>query len=337
LPCLTALGSVAWLAWHLVVVAACTQAIAQNFEGESLLAATASEQSQASGDVFVAEVLATLVRRTNVTARLRYQSRLKETTLTGTGKFWQQGVGNQHKTRWEMQTQVAGKTASYVQIFDGNHLWTDRTLPSGRKVHRLDSARLQSQLAKTTKQQGNNGLRQSEWQPLLMASQGQGGLAEMLADLLRRYSFSPPRLSQLNGLQVYALVGQWRQAELEKLWPDMKQDVNFSDWPEQLPHHVLLLVGRNNWFPYVVEHRRFDDALLANSAIGDRPTQDPLLRYEIFEVQFAAAMDERLFQFKPGDIDWTDETTLVVGRLRSEARSDSSGNSARRPRPNSRR
>ncbi len=337
LPRLTTFCSAAWKAWQVVVVCSCTQAVAQPFADETGQAGAVNQQSIAAGDAFVAEVLATLQRRTNVSARLRYQSRLKETTLMGSGKYWQSGAGNQRKTCWEMQTQIAGKSASYVQVFDGNHLWTDRTLPSGRKVHRLDTVRLQSQLAKTTKSQGNQGLRQNQRQPLLLASQGQGGISEMLSDLLRRYSFSPPRPSQLNGLQVYALVGQWRPTELEKLWPGAKQGGDFSDWPEQLPHHVLLLVGKNNWFPYIIEHRRAGHAQLATSAIGDRPSQDPLLRYEIFEVLFAAAMEESKFQFKPGDFDWTDETKLVVERLRSEETSDSAGNSARLPGINSRR
>ncbi len=36
------------------------------------------------------------------------------------------------------------------------------------------------------------------------------------------------------------------------------------------------------------------------------------------EVQFAAAMDDSLFEFKPGDVQWTDETSLVLKRLRDQ-------------------
>jgi len=276
-----------------------------------------SLDTTASGDQFLAEVLATLERRPSVAARLRYQARVHEETLMGSGKYWQRGVGNQRVTRWEMQTQVAGQPASYVQVFDGTHLWTDRTLPSGRTVHRLDVGRLQSRLRTATV---NARLPQAKapWDPLLAEAAGQGGLTELLADLLQRYTFAPPRTVQLNGLAVYALVGQWRRTELEKLWPELATAESTASWPRQLPHHVLLLAGKNNLFPYVIEHRRVADASLAASAVGDRPARDPLVRYELFEVQFAAAMDDSLFEFKPGDVQWSDETTLVLERLHDE-------------------
>jgi hypothetical protein len=279
------------------------------------------ENAPAAGDQFLAEVLATLQRRPSVAARLRHQSRLHEVALSGSGKYWQRGTGNQRVTRWEMQTQVAGKTASYLQVFDGNHLWTDRTLPSGRKVHRLDTARLQSRrrIAAASARSLNT---EAEWEPELAAAEGQGGLLEMLADALRRFTFAPPRPTQLNGLSVHALVGQWRRAELEKLWPELASGDDSLIWPRQLPHHVLILVGQNNRFPYVIEHRRVEDSQLAASAVGDRPTNDPLLRYELYEVQFAAAMDDSLFEFKPGDVDWSDETSLVLERLLATAHTE---------------
>jgi hypothetical protein len=46
-----------------------------------------------------------------------------------------------------------------------------------------------------------------------------------------------------------------------------------------------------------------------------RPTNLPLLRYEIFEVQTAVAISQETFQYVPGDIEWTDETALVLGQL----------------------
>lgn len=280
-----------------------------------------------SGDQFVAEVLATLQGRPSIAARLRHQSRLHENVVTGAGRYWQRGVGNQQVSRWETQTQVAGTTASYVQIFDGNHLWTDRTLPSGRKVHRLDVGRLQSR--RRTEAVAARSLKvAAEWEPLLAAAEGQGGLTEMLADVLRRFTFAPPRSSQLNGLTVYVLVGQWRKTELEKLWPELAKS-STPTWPRQLPHHVLLLVGQSNLFPYVIEYRRVEDAQLATSATGDRPTHDPLLRYELYEVQFAAAMDDSLFEYKPGDVQWSDETTLVLERLRSLETTDETASNDR--------
>lgn len=282
-----------------------------------------------SGDPFMGEVLATLSRRPSIAARVRHEAHLHDEVLVGSGRFWQQGVGNQRVMRWQMNTQVADQTASYVQVFDGNQVWTDRTLASGRTVRRLDVRLLQSRLRTTAL--GNRGPQNSnEWDPLVDAATGQGGLMELTAELLRRYTFAPPRTVQLNGLAAHALVGQWRRTELEKLWPELASAEDMSSWPRQLPHHVLVLVGKDNLFPYVIEYRRVEDAQLASSAAGDRPTHNPLVRYELFEVQFAAAMEDVSFEFKPGDVQWSDETTLVLERLQAQAAAGASLEIARR-------
>ncbi|QEG36700.1 hypothetical protein [Bythopirellula goksoeyrii] len=265
-----------------------------------------------SGDVLLTEVLATMERRANVSARLRHQSRLADETQVGSGHFWQQGAGAQRRTRWEMQTQVAGENASYVQVYDGRYLWTDRHMPSGRQVHRLDVANLSSRLRTSFRQSANFAERES----LIRAAEFRGGISQLLAELLTRYRFDPPRPTQLNGLAVNALLGRWRPEELAI----MSSTANAADpdpatWPDQLPHHVLVLVGQSNLFPYVLEFRRASDAYVSETLSGLKPTSDPLVRYEIFEVHFADAIDATVLQFKPGDVDWSDETTLVFEKL----------------------
>lgn len=273
-----------------------------------LLAWPLHAQPARSGDAYLAEVLAAMERRPNVTAKLRHQSRFGNETLMGTGNFWQLGTGPQRTTRWEMQTQFADKAASYVQVFDGRYLWTDRKMPSGRQVHRLDVGNLKARLRSTTAiSAGKAG-----WEDLLTSAEFRGGLSQMLADLLRRYHFEPPHATQLNGLPVEALIGRWRPEQFAQL---CTIDGEGQPWPSQLPHHVLVLVGENNLFPYVIEYRRAADADLADSLVGIKPTHDPLTRYEIFEVRFADAIDSTVFQFKPGDVDWSDETSLVFDRV----------------------
>ncbi len=265
----------------------------------------------ASGDDSFAEVLATMERRANVSARLRHQSRLAGETQVGSGHFWQQGAGPQRMTRWEMQTQVAGETASYVQVYDGRYLWTDRHLPSGRQVHRLDVANLKNRLR--TANRHSAGL--TERDSLISTAEFRGGISQLLSELLTRYQFDPPRPTQLNGLAVNALLGRWRPEQLAVMSSVADAAAPDSSWPEQLPHHVLVLVGQSNLFPYVMEFRRASDAYVMETLAGLKPTPDPLVRYEIFEVHFADAIDATVFQFKPGDVDWSDETTLVFEKL----------------------
>jgi len=268
----------------------------------------------ASGNHLLASALDALDWHVSITARIRHQSRLGEHTLTGSGNYWQRGTGEKRVSKWEMQTQVAGKTASFVQVFDGDYLWTDRQLPSGRKVLRLDVKLLQSRLDPASPEP------EQSVTTSLDAARSQGGLAQMLADLMQRFKFDPPRQTQLNGLAVYALMGHWRREELAALGVDLEPHggEEASPWPNQLPHHVLVLLGREKLFPYVIEYRRASDAYLLDTVAGLRPTRDPLVRYEIFGVQFTQVIDTSIFQYKPGDLQWTDETSLVIERLRKQ-------------------
>ncbi|MGI9428827.1 MAG: hypothetical protein ACR2NM_09235 [Bythopirellula sp.] len=263
------------------------------------------------GNDYLVQVLRTLEHHASIAAKVRNESHLHDQTLTGSGNYWQLRTQGKRLTRWELQTQIADQTASFVQVYDGIHLWTDRSLPSRRQVNRLDVAWLQSRLRAS-----NRGRELDQRHQLVQALQGQGGLGQMLGELLGNFDFQPPQSTQLNGLPVNALVGQWRPEQLRRLWPEAELSrAGTAEWPEQLPHHVLLLVGRNNLFPYVCEHRSGADAALATNLSGLRPTNLPLLRYEIFEVQTAVAISQETFQYVPGDIEWTDETALVLTQL----------------------
>ena len=265
------------------------------------LAQAPAQAPATGGQEGLVEVLRTVQSHTSISARLRHQARLFEQTQAGSGYYWQKGTGDDLRTHWEMKTQIAGKTASYVQVFDGKHLWTDRRLPSGRQVRRLDVARLES-----LSRMGSSPL---------PPTVGQGGLAQMLSDLMLKFEFQKPRTTQLGGKRVYAFVGLWRSEQLQKIWPDSVRLTHEEPppWPEQIPHHALVLVGQNK-FPYLLEQRRSSDAYLANSVTGLRPVQDPLLRYEIFEVKFAQDIDQARFEFKDV-VDFKDETSLLLQQL----------------------
>jgi len=289
-----------------------------------------STQPVLGGNAYLAQVLKDIERQVSIIAKLRHESRVLDQKLTGSGKYWQLRTRGQRLTKWEMQTQIADQTVSFEQVYDGEYLWTDRRNPTGRQVHRLDIAWLQAKLRSASR--GNAA---DERQQLIAAVEGQGGLGQMLADLLRNFDFQPPQPTQLNGLPVNALIGRWRPERLVHLWPDAVKlgEAEPPEWPRQLPHHVLLLVRRDNTIPCVCEHRRAADAALAGSLAGLRPSSDPLLRYEIFEVQTAVAIRGERFRFSPGN-QWTDETALVLEQLTKgdgESESTTAPDTARDP------
>lgn len=278
----------------------------------SLSARAQTTSAVVDGNRYVAQVLRNLRLHGNIDAKLRFESRLYDQKIVGQGTYQQGANLSERYTRWEMHTQIANQSASYVQVFDGTHLWTERRLPSRRQVSRLDIARLHAGL-RTAGRAASADPRES----LLISTAGQGGLAQLLADLLRNYDFQPPQTTQLDGLPVYSLVGTWRSEQLAKLWPAAENlsDSDPPDWPKQLPHHVLLMVQQQNLFPRVVENRTADDAYFATSLSGLKPVREPLLRYEIHEVNFAVAVPSELFEFNPGD-SWSDETSVVLEEMK---------------------
>jgi hypothetical protein len=301
---------------------------------------------QIAGNQFATSLLAMLERRSNVVARVRHRVHLGEYALIGSGSYWQQGVGNLRKTRLVLQTQIASESASLVQVFDGRYLWTDRQLPSGRKVTRLDPVRLQAGLAGGGSPITRQG-RPTAATSLLSAAASRGSLCGQLADLIKQFDFQEPRKIPLNGTPMVAMIGHWKVAELERAWPNsmgpnsmgpnskgfshatkQTEGIHARDeeratqeilahWPKQLPHHVLLLVGPQDLYPYIIEYRRADDAQLATSPTGLLPADDPMARYEHFEVRFAAQIDNRLFEMASSDIEWTDETGQLVKQLQA--------------------
>jgi hypothetical protein len=265
-----------------------------------------------SGDVVLTRALAALERWPNVAGRFRQSMRVGDELQSGRGDYWQQGVGNQRRTYWQWQTRVDGQQAAFVQVYDRNgHLWTDvRFRPGQRTVTRVNVASLRRDLALAVDaaNEGRGGPTAAELEVL-----ARGGLSQLVAELRRAFAFGPPTAVVEQDRPMIALVGTWREDALHRQWQSLSTE-SPSDWPGHLPHHVVVKLGREDYFPYVVEYRRGADAGLASSVVG---VSDPLARIEFFDVRWGVVnVDERLFEFTPADVEWRDETAAALERLR---------------------
>lgn len=273
--------------------------------------ATAGAASEPSdGDRLLARVLSTLDQRMNIYAKVRQAVRTSGADLTGEGEYWQEGRGNQRRTCWQLKTVVAGETALFSQVYDGDFLWTDRRLPpAARLVTRIDveSVRRQLAMAEYLPDRSAAGIAKQE---LLV----RGGLTQLFAELQRCFAFTPPQPVRSGERTALAVVGRWRDAELRREWPSLAGEA--VAWPAHLPHHVLVQIDSDTLFPSLVEYRGADEAVLADSAAAFFPTRKPLARYEFIDVQFTAAMPDHLFQFAPAQLDWQDVTARTLERLR---------------------
>lgn len=268
-----------------------------------------------SGDQLVQEVInRSLERRPNIAAKVRQVVRVDEERLSGQGTYWQQGVGNLRRTRWELETMVGADLAYVTQVYDGEYVWTDRKLPGTRKVTRVSIEGVRRALA------GQEPAGQGGGLPSFSDAAARGGLSQLLASLGRCYTFSAPQAMQMGERTMLAVLGTWRPEQLEKEWAGLSTTPP-DEWPAHLPHHVLVYIDSSELFPYLIEYRAGSDAGLVSDPSGVFATRNPLALFEFHEVQFfGATMPASLFQYLPPDHTYTDVTGRVIEELRAVAK-----------------
>ncbi len=121
---------------------------------------------------------------------------------------------------------------------------------------------------------------------------------------------------------MWCLAGRWNPERLAAHLPDHTElfdaqgQVRVEQLPSQLPDRVLVLLGREDWFPYQIDFRRGE----ADQAWNDDPqkwtkSSRSMVTMEMFEVQFGAKLNPLLFVYEPGDADPDDRTDEYVSRL----------------------
>jgi hypothetical protein len=263
------------------------------------------------GNALLLRSLTNLERWPNLYARYRQAVRVGEDLQSGVGEYWQRGVGNTRCTCWQWQTVVDGQQAVFAQVYDrGGYLWTDTRFPERRTVTRVNVGNLRRDLAAAVSRAGQGGTAGASAAELELLARG--GLSQLVAELRRSFEFGPPVSATLDGRTVAAIVGQWRSEALAQQWQGLSPN-SADGWPSHLPHHVVVMVGIEDSFPYRVEYRRGSDAALVGSVT---PAGDPLARFEFFDVEKGSVSMDRLFEFTATDVDWRDVTGAVLERLR---------------------
>jgi hypothetical protein len=265
-----------------------------------------------SGDQLVQEVISrSLERRPNISAKVRQMVRIGEEWLTGKGSYWQQGIGNLRRTRWELETRIGADAAFVTQVYDGEYVWTDRKLPGTRKVTRVGMEAIRREL----NSQGEAG--QGGGIAGFTDAAARGGLSQLVTSLARCFTFSAPQPMQVGERTMLAVIGTWRPEQLEREWSGLSTRPP-ADWPRHMPHHVLVYIDSSELFPYLIEYRGGEDAGLVTDPQGILATRQPLALFEFLDVEyFGSTMPASLFQYTPPDPSWHDVTSRVLEELRA--------------------
>lgn len=268
-----------------------------------------------SGDQLVQEVISrSLERRPNISAKVRQIVRIGEERLMGQGSYWQQGIGNLRRTRWELETRIGADTAYVTQVYDGEYVWTDRKLPGTRKVTRVGMEAIRREL----NSQGAAG--QGGGVVGFTDAAARGGLSQLVTSLTRCFTFSAPQPMQLGNRTMLAVIGTWRPEQLEREWAGLSTR-SPSEWPTHIPHHVLLYIDSSELFPFLIEYRGGEDAGMVSDPHGVFATRNPLALFEFLDVEyFGATMPPSLFQYTPPDPSWHDVTSRVIEEIRASSK-----------------
>lgn len=286
--------------------------------------ATLHDPATGDGDRLVRTVLDTLEKRPNIAAGVLQSVRLEDQSLTAEGKYWHRSVGNGRRTRWELTTKVDDATAYVTQVFDGDEVWTDRKYEGIRKISRIDVDSIKREFTPGSKTNGDGAGAAPDAAVELLA---RGGLSQLMSELGRCFTFAQPQTMRRGEQLVLAVIGTWRTEPLTRHWPAAAG----GDWPAHLPHHVLLHIDSDDYFPYYIEYRGGDERNAATSQTAHFPVRDPLSSIEFIDVRFDAAMDEQLFEFAPGDAGFHDGTARLIEQLRPRVEHPAPDQSVRRP------
>ena len=246
----------------------------------------------------MADMLAAIRARDSISARLRQQVDVLGQQLVGTGLYLQQGRGEQQKVRLELKLQVASQTTSVQQVCDGTFLWLHTDLLDKPSLTRIDVRQVREAMFERAG-------RRSRFEQIHLAL---CGLPKLLESLDQSFAFRIVQQDRLDGVPVYMVRGAWRPEALIATYPpkakaEDKQDDKpaAAKLPAHAPDVMVLLVGRDDLFPYRIEFRR----RIETDAGTPRRTDvtAPLVIMEWFEVALDTPIDERQFIYRPGDLD----------------------------------
>lgn len=243
------------------------------------------------------------------------------------GNYCQSGRGESRKFLLELQGRVGDSQARLLEVSDGRFLWTDMAWGLAddvqrRDVWRVDLREVRKRLGQDPVEGVDPGQAHADAiDPRLWA--GLGGLPTLIESLHVNFEFSAPRQMRLRDEKVYALIGYWKPERLAALLGEDAPSGAAPDPPERIAHHVLVVIGQRDAFPYRVEYRSQSDPLSADGLEEDArfvESKRPLLKLDLLEPQFNAqiAKEEEKFEYAPPQShDWVDRTSDRLSALRN--------------------
>lgn len=273
-------------------------------------AAGSADAAEFSGaDGLLAEALSRLAGHESIAAKVRQRTSLFDQEVVAVGSYLE-GPPEAHLVRLELRIQLGQLQGSAQQVSDGAFLWSYQRLGDKTRLSRIDLRQL---LAARQGRAGDpSGV--GAGSHLL----GFEGLRGLLAELNESFAFDEPKATVWGEQPVWELHGRWRPERLALLAedPNVASDAGnvskLARLPVQVPHEVVLFMGRDDLFPYRIEYRRQASGLLAK--LPWTPSSHVISSIEWFDVTLDVPIDVLQFTYNAGDHPVSDMTAELLKR-----------------------
>jgi hypothetical protein len=279
------------------------------------------------GNALVAAAARRVQAEPSVQAQIRFRIDAQGQNLVGNGLYLQLGDGPEKLLRFDLKLQVGQRTAALQQISGQQYYWVRRDLPPGNhKVSRVNLRSIRLAIAKQSAEEDRdadlNGLPVTS--PANDAWLLLGGLSALLEGLSRNFDFGVARAGEIElpatanrlpaRLPVWAVSGVWKKERWDALHAASAKNKKIP--PPDLPVRVDLVLGRSersfDLFPY----RVFYYAPSGEGRGGEGGAKlNPMVSMELFNVQPAAELDPRDFDYNPGEQEVEDVTQAYLVKL----------------------
>jgi hypothetical protein len=281
----------------------------------------------ADGNEIVAQAARRVQAEPSVQAQIRFRIDLAGQNLLGNGVYLQLGDGPEKLLRFDLKLQVAQRVAALQQISGQQYYWIRRDLPpANHKVSRVNLRAIRNAITKKhLASDKDSDLSGSLASPADDAWLLLGGLPALLESLHQDFEFGPARAGEIAfpgsaeagspaRLPVWAVSGTWKKERWEAL--NAVAAKNKKAVPTTLPQRVDLVLGRSErtfaLFPYrVIYYARAEQGGAGEGAAN----LTPIVSMEFFNVQSAAALDPRDFDYNPGEQEVEDLTAMYLQKL----------------------
>jgi hypothetical protein len=288
----------------------------------------AGQGTTTEGNALIAAAARRVQAEPSVQAQIRFRIDAAGQNLLGNGLYLQLGDGPEKLLRFDLKLQVAQRTAALQQISGQQYYWIRRDLPpANHKVSRVNLRSIRQAIAKQhadeEKDGDLNGIvpnspADDAW--LLL-----GGLPALLEGLHRNFDFGSARAGEIDvpatantpasRLPVWAVSGVWKRERWDALTAAAAKNKKLA--PPELPVRVDLVLGRNersfNLFPYRVFY--YARNTQGGAGEGGAINLQPMVSMELFNVQPAAELDPRDFDYNPGEQEVEDLTQAYLVKL----------------------